>query len=133
MMHASYTTYGAIELYGVPEESIETHFNAFLSTKEVNLMKRVIGVNIESWNKLIMNMSEDPNKNFEDLVELNTPAFEREYQGFKALIQSVYLDMTVSSLLDSGNDKLISFNIINILETFIWNFGTIDISSKYAE
>lgn len=73
MMHAAYTTYGAIEIYGIPEESIEAHFNSFLSTKEVNLMKRVIGVNIDSWNKLIKYMSEESNMTFKDFEELNTP------------------------------------------------------------
>lgn len=63
---------------------------------------------------------------------MKTKQFEREYTTFKSLISSVYLDNTVSHLLDKG-DNTLKYSILNILETLIYNFGAIDISGKYAE
>lgn len=76
------------------------------------------------------------------MLGLQTDLFTKEYVKFKALIQSVYTDHTVSDLLDEKAHEehkhapahlLLTFRIIDTLETFIANYGTIDLGSKYAE
>lgn len=59
MMHAAYNTYGVVELYGLQQEMLDTHYNAFFSVKEVKILKNIVGLNPETWGKLIKSISED--------------------------------------------------------------------------
>ncbi|KAL4441651.1 hypothetical protein ABPG74_021583 [Tetrahymena malaccensis] len=114
MMHAAYNTYGTIELYGVPEEQLSSQYNQIFSRRQIDLLKKVIGGNTNTWSRLLENVIltqknkqekqiDQNNKQivtFSDILNLKTEFFQKEYIQFKSKIQSIYLDNTLAQLLD---------------------------------
>ncbi|KAL4493144.1 hypothetical protein ABPG72_003229 [Tetrahymena utriculariae] len=170
MMHAPYNTYGTIELYGVPEEQLISQYNQIFSIRQIDLLKKVIGGNTNTWSRLLENViltknkeqkQDNQNQNvvnqnkqvvtFSDILNLQTEFFEREYIQFKSKIQSIYLDNTLAQLLDgidaqdrdiqsekkqkdpAENDEIIKFYLIDTFKTFVKNYGTLQLSSEYAQ
>jgi len=57
MMHIGYSTFGCVELYGFPIESLPDHFSPLFSKREVNILKKIIGVNSSTWTSLIKSVA----------------------------------------------------------------------------
>ncbi|EAR94147.2 hypothetical protein TTHERM_00522140 (macronuclear) [Tetrahymena thermophila SB210] len=170
MMHAPYNTYGTIELYGVPEEQLRSQYDQVFSIRQIDLLKKVIGGNTNTWSRLLENViltkkieqkqSNEKNKapdqkkqivTFSDILNLQTEFFQREYIQFKSKIQQIYLDNTLAQLLDgvdvqdrdiqsekkqkdpAENDKIITFYLIDTLNTLVKNYGTLQTGSEYAQ
>ena len=79
----------------------------------------ILGGNHTIWVKFLESIN-GIKYDFKDFVDLKTPFFDIEYNIFLQKLNSVYLDNTVSSLLDDSNCNLIHYYILDTFESLIY-------------